>query len=29
MAEAVEKLLINPFSTEIGEHCQIAELLSY
>jgi hypothetical protein len=29
MAEAVEKLLKNPFSAEIGEHCQIAEFLSY
>jgi hypothetical protein len=27
--EAVEKLLKNPFSAEIGEHCQIAEFLSY
>jgi hypothetical protein len=29
LAEAVEKLLKNPFSAEIGEHCQIAEFLSY
>jgi hypothetical protein len=29
IAEAVEKLLKNPFSAEIGEHCQIAEFLSY
>ena len=29
LAEAVEELLKNPFSAEIGEHCQIAEFLSY
>jgi len=28
-SEAVEKLLKNPFSAEIGEHCQIAEFLGY
>jgi len=27
--EAVEKLLKNPFSAEISEHCQNAEFLSY
>ncbi len=29
MAEGVEELLNNPFSAEIGEHCRIAEFLSY
>jgi hypothetical protein len=29
MAEAVEKLLKNPFSAEIDECFQIAEFLSY
>ncbi len=29
VAEAVEKFLKNPFSAEIGEHCQSAEFLSY
>ncbi len=27
MAEAVEELLNKPFSAEIGEHCQMGELL--
>ncbi len=29
LAEAVEELLKKPFSTEMGEHCQIGEPLSY
>ncbi len=29
LAGAVEELLKKPFSTEIGEHCQIGESLSY
>ena len=29
IAEAVEELLKNPVSAEIGEHCQIADFLSY
>lgn len=29
VTDSVEKLLANPFSAEIGEHCQTTETLSY